>query len=105
MDENSRRLKEKEIEEAKLEEERKKKNYNPGKDAMMPRLFRKISHQMGSTGRSNMTSMSKGGSLDWAKVSTYDNNESISKIGSGEKYTLVHHPLRTKSSKRPEWWR
>ena len=53
-----------------------------------------------STARSNLTSASRGGdSVDWThRVSIYDNNDSISKMNSGEKYTLVQHPLRTKVS-------
>ena len=78
----------------------KEKSYNPKNDPLMPRLFRKISHQNGERpfGSSHM---SKGTRLpgvpNWTpKASHYDNNASLSHISKGEKYTLVNHPLRTK---------
>lgn len=83
--------------EAEITAERRQKSYNPMNDPMMPRLFRKVSHQMGrSTARSTVTSASKHASKmgdsaeNWkTQVSIYDNLDSISKIQTGDKYTLV----------------
>ena len=61
----------------------------------MPRLTRKIGHltgtasQMGSTASQRKTFS--------ARVSHYENNDSIGTIGR-EKYRMVKHPLRTKMS-------
>ena len=61
---------------------------------MMPRLTRKIGHLTGD--QSQLTSSSRRNTFS-NKVSTYDNNASISSIKK-EKYTLVRNPLRTKVS-------
>ena len=60
----------------------------------MPRLARKVGHQTGEV--SQMTSTSRRNTFS-AKISHYDNNQSINSIKK-EKYTLVRNPLRTKMS-------
>jgi hypothetical protein len=67
------------------------KSYNPAADPLMPRLFRKVSHQTSVSQRgafSNKGSFSK-------ELSVYDNETSM--MGK-EKHTLVQIPLRTKVS-------
>lgn len=61
----------------------------------MPRLTRKIGHLTGTT--SQMGSTASRRNTFSAKVSHYENNESIGQIGR-EKYRMVKHPLRTKMS-------
>ena len=67
-----------------MKKELKDKSYNPKNDSFMPRLFRKISHQNGErTTTSNFSHGSKISreinSAGWTpKVSTYDNNVSLS---------------------------
>lgn len=67
------------------------KSYNPAADPLMPRLFRKVSHQ---TSVSNRGAFSNKGSFS-KEISVYDND--ISMMGK-DKHTLVQIPLRTKVS-------
>ena len=60
----------------------------------MPRLKRKVGHLTGEI--SQMSSSSKRNTFS-ARVSHYENNDSIAAIGK-EKYRMVKHPLRTKMS-------
>ena len=61
----------------------------------MPRLTRKIGHLTGTT--SQMGSTASRRNTFSARVSHYENNDSINNIGK-EKYRMVKHPLRTKMS-------
>ena len=61
----------------------------------MPRLTRKIGHLTGTT--SQMGSTASRRNTFSARVSHYENNDSINQIGK-EKYRMVKHPLRTKMS-------
>ena len=78
------------------------RSYNPLSDPLMPRLFRKISHQThsvyqgGSRTQHNTSMTNQQNSFFQSKeISVYDN--STSQMGK-EKYSLVSIPLRTKVS-------
>lgn len=77
-----------------LTKDLKEKAYNPKADGFMPRLTRKIGHLTGEMSQMTSTSRQKNFS---ARVSHYENNDSITQIGR-EKYRFVKHPLRTKMS-------
>jgi len=77
-----------------LKQELREKKYSPATDTYLPRLQRKVGHITGEL--SQMTSSARRNNFS-ARVSLYDNNESISSIKK-EKYTLVRNPLRTKMS-------
>lgn len=80
--------------EEQLKQDLKEKAYTPAKDQFLPRLQRKVGHLTGEM--SQMTSTTRRNNFS-ARVSLYDNNDSISSIKK-EKYTLVRNPLRTKMS-------
>jgi len=84
--------------ETEIRTEMTQRSYNPLQDPLMPRLFRKVSHQsqsrtfqtMGGSGAQYSGVFS---SKDVANVSVYDNQ--TSQMGR-ERYSLVQIPLRTK---------
>lgn len=87
--------------ELEIKSEMTQRSYNPLSDPLMPRLFRKVSHQNSQSrtfqtmGSSSQNAHYSGvfSSKDVANVSIYDNN--TSQMGR-ERYSLVQIPLRTK---------
>ena len=70
-----------------------KRKYNPMADNLMPRMQRKIKDQQSSIGgKSHMSSLVQ----DSKQLSVY-NNETSTFGSKNERYSLVNHPLRTKT--------